>query len=123
MFHSFISNIAIPALINIICAIIYDAYKKSSVASENTTKERYKYTRKYVMTCRIQGVLGLVLGIVLLLCGIFSTDDIFLNTTIYTMSFFSFFLSYCGTECLSEAAKHFLDIAEADSDDENVHHI
>lgn len=123
MFHSFISNIAIPALINIICAIIYDAYKKSSVASENTTKERYKYTRKYVMTCRIQGVLGLVLGIVLLLCGIFSTDDIFLNTTIYTMSFFSFFLSYCGTECLSEAAKYFLDIAEADSDDENVHHI
>lgn len=123
MFHSFISNIAIPALINIICAIIYDAYKKSSVASENTTKERYKYTRKYVMTCRIQGVLGLVLGIVLLLCGIFSTDDIFFNTTIYTMSFFSFFLSYCGTECLSEAAKYFLDIAEADSDDENVHHI
>lgn len=123
MFHSFISNIAIPALINIICAIIYDAYKKSSVASENTTKERDKYTRKYVMTCRIQGVLGLVLGIVLLLCGIFSTDDIFLNTTIYTMSFFSFFLSYCGTECLSEAAKYFLDIAEADSDDENVHHI
>lgn len=123
MFHSFISSIAIPALINIICAIIYDAYKKSSVASENTTKERDKYTRKYVMTCRIQGVLGLVLGIVLLLCGIFSTDDIFLNTTIYTMSFFSFFLSYCGTECLSEAAKYFLDIAEADSDDENVHHI
>lgn len=123
MFHSFISNIAIPALINIMCAIIYDAYKKSSVASENTTKERYKYTRKYVMTCRIQGVLGLVLGIVLLLCGIFSTDNIFLNTTIYTMSFFSFFLSYCGTECLSEAAKYFLDIAEADSDDENVHHI
>ena len=24
-----------------------DAYKKSSVASENTTKERYKYTLKY----------------------------------------------------------------------------
>lgn len=123
MFHSFISNIVIPALINIICAIVYDVYKKSSVASANAIKEECKYTRKYVMICHIQGVLGLVLGIVLLLCGIFSKDDSFLNTIIYTMSFFSFFLSYCGTECLSEAARYLLDKAEVDPNDENVQHI
>lgn len=114
MLHSFFSTYIIPFVINILCAFIYDAYKKHS--SENNPDDAgAKYTLRYVLICRLQAVLGLVIGVIFLVLA-FNIPQV--AVLLNTLSFFSFFLSFCGSECLAEVAKHFLDKSDATTNDE-----
>lgn len=112
MFQSFLSSIAIPVLINIVCAIVYDAYKKSPSRVIKPDEEENRYDRRFVHLSQIQAVLCLAFGIVLLLCAFNSPKESYISGILYTFSFLCFLFSFFGTVCLAEAANYLLDKTE-----------